>query len=786
MSRPVSRGQKLFVAIAIVIGLVARLSGIIADEARVFQQFPTEDGYFMLAIARNLAIGEGFSVAGGAMPTNGTQPLTTLIWSIPFAIAGGDRLLGVRLVLVLELLGSGVAAYLVYRLAKKVLAARASATAIGAVAAAIWFLSPIAVQHSMNTLETGYNALMALAVAYVFVEAGGPERTPWSWSRCIPVGVLLGAAFWIRNDGVFLILSACLTYVITGIPFGPRAAMQRFGRAIVFGLTSIVVASPWLLYNYREFGHIMPVSGRAESLTRHAGGNLSDLPPVLVEYLFGLVPIPQRFEEQTPIVLLTAVIAIAVVLYVGPRLWRRGTKMERTLLVFVGIYGVGLSVFYGFAFGAGWFMSRYLFPLGGFFVIPFAAGAIVAARRVPGPVAMVAGAVFVTAMAGVNLRTYRAGKSHAHFQVIDWAQRNVPEPMWIGAVQTGTLNFFHDRTINLDGKVNIDAYEALIGHRKGRYVASGTIEMLMDWAGMVRWLEMPIIDANFRELVHDPELNLGVIERRDQLRLDQRLEPDHRLRALLQERYEAALEGELPATARARMQLGLCQLERITGDHDAALAWADKALAALEPLGGDEVDSLRARAYILRAHSQRVTRDRTAATASYDEAIPLLTRIAEKNTAARLDLLEALYGRAEARRLEGDVAGAETALTEASRLARTPREKAVASLALGDLSRDANDGTAAQQHYEASYRLRKQLPDSSPSKARDLALVETRLGRLLWNTDAERSRALVRRGVERREAAAPEHGRWRASTADVLLLGEAVATTTTATVGAIP
>ena len=108
------------------------------------------------------------------------------------------------------------------------------------------------------------------------------------------------------------------------------------------------------------------------------------------------------------------------------------------------------------------------------------------------------------------------------------------------------------------------------------------------------------------------------------------------------------------------------------------------------------------------------------------------------------------------------------------------------SLALGDLSRDANDGTAAQQHYEASYRLRKQLPDSSPSKARDLALVETRLGRLLWNTDAERSRALVRRGVERREAAAPEHGRWRASTADVLLLGEAVATTTTATVGAIP
>ena len=46
----------------------------------MLRQWPTEDGYLMLTIARNMALGNGMSTADGELPTNGTQPLATTIW----------------------------------------------------------------------------------------------------------------------------------------------------------------------------------------------------------------------------------------------------------------------------------------------------------------------------------------------------------------------------------------------------------------------------------------------------------------------------------------------------------------------------------------------------------------------------------------------------------------------------------------------------------------------------------------------------------------------------------
>ena len=53
----------------------------------------------------------------------------------------------------------------------------------------------------------------------------------------------------------------------------------------------------------------------------------------------------------------------------------------------------------------------------------------------------------------LDTRLYLRGTSHEHFQVIDWVEQNVPDDTWVAAVQSGTLGYYHDRTINLDGKV---------------------------------------------------------------------------------------------------------------------------------------------------------------------------------------------------------------------------------------------------------------------------------------------------------------------------------------------
>ena len=52
--------------------------------------------------------------------------------------------------------------------------------------------------------------------------------------------------------------------------------------------------------------------------------------------------------------------------------------------------------------------------------------------------------------------------SNGHRQVVEWVQGNVDDRVWVGAVQTGTLGYFHDRTLNLDGKVNPKALRAVV------------------------------------------------------------------------------------------------------------------------------------------------------------------------------------------------------------------------------------------------------------------------------------------------------------------------------------
>jgi hypothetical protein len=116
---------------------------------------------------------------------------------------------------------------------------------------------------------------------------------------------------------------------------------------------------------------------------------------------------------------------------------------------------------------------------------------------------------------GLSVQLYRNDVPHPHFQVVRWIADNVDSDGWVGAIQTGTLGFFHDRTVNLDGKVNP---EALLARRAGEipsYVAERPIDYLVDWVGIAGWArEHPEIAARFEIVVEDEAANLAVLRRR--------------------------------------------------------------------------------------------------------------------------------------------------------------------------------------------------------------------------------------------------------------------------------
>jgi hypothetical protein len=523
MSNIQSRSFAVLIILLIFIGVVTRLEPL-QDEQRMLKSI-SEDGYLMMTIARNMAIGEGMSTADGTIPTNGTQPLTSFLWAGAYWLEGGDKVKSIVWIILMQFLFATGAAFLLWRLGIQILQHRPNSHQIATLAAATWYASPVVAGHTMNGLETGLYGLAVLWIAIILV---GAKAKHWSLRYSVLLGLLLGVTFWIRNDAAFLILAVCLMYLFMGGSWQRSEIFQRFVQVNVMGITTVLVALPWLIYNHMNFGNIMPISGQSQSLTASFGQNLLALPSVLVEYFLVFLPIPNSIQNKLPVILVCLVFLVGIVVMLS-RLWSQLQKTEeRRLFVLVSLYLLGFIGFYGLYFGASHFIARYFFPLSPFLALLWAAVVVWAWQRVPWQqVCYGFAALFIMVIIGLSVRSYLKGNQHGHFQVVEWVQQHVAKDVWVGAIQTGTLGYFHDRTINLDGKVNPEALEARKKNGVIRYVIEGKINYLADWVGIAGWLNTDdpaitqkqrenrrLLKQHFEVIVKDSRRNLAVLKRR--------------------------------------------------------------------------------------------------------------------------------------------------------------------------------------------------------------------------------------------------------------------------------
>jgi hypothetical protein len=488
------------------VGLAVRVLPLAQGRDLLLRQ-PSEDGYLMLTVARNMAVGLGMSTAAGTIPTNGVQPLATGLFAAGFFVARGDKTVGVAWVMWLSVLISLAAAWAVFRLGRVVFAGRDDADELSMVAAAAWFASPIVVSHSMNALETGiYFLVLALAMRVFLIRAADPDRD-LSWREAVGLGGWLGLAFLARNDAIFL--AAAMGLARLGLAWGrPAAVRVRRGRelALAAGVMA-ALAAPWMISNFVRFGSIVPISGKAEAAER-LGENLPTLPAKLAEFVSVVGAIPNPLEPRPPVALACAVL---VLLAVGAALavFRRGSPRMRAAALLGLIHGGILALYYGAFFGAPHFLSRYTSPVSILCAL-LTVGLVLTqlkplALRIGVPLLM--GAVALV----LDVRVYKNSHEHMHFQVVDWVDRNVPAEAWVGAIQSGTLGFFHDRTINLDGKTNPAALKARGPERMRPYILATPIAYLADWSGIAAWESF--LAPDFEVVVDDPALNLGVLKK---------------------------------------------------------------------------------------------------------------------------------------------------------------------------------------------------------------------------------------------------------------------------------
>jgi hypothetical protein len=266
----------------------------------------------------------------------------------------------------------------------------------------------------------------------------------------------------------------------------------------------------------------MPSSGTAQSLNHTFGQNAGLLPSRLFEYLFPMLPLPDFLDAYPAAVLVCSLTTLVTLTVFLVRIIPSSTSSTRLITITYSLHLLFLVIYYGFNYGAGHFLSRYLAPSSPLLIV----AGIWLAIEIGGLLIPQRPYFFAKfyCVGGLVLSLILLGRlavpgvtTQGHFQVVDWVSENISDKTWVGAVQTGTLGYWHDRTINLDGKVNPEALAARIEFGSVLpYVVSSEIEYIVDWAGVSNWASKP--EGNYSEVFEtlfvDQENNISVQRRR--------------------------------------------------------------------------------------------------------------------------------------------------------------------------------------------------------------------------------------------------------------------------------
>ena len=281
-----------------------------------------DDGYYMITIARNIALGYGISTSAGTIQTNGVQPLYTFIIAAASKLVNCDKILTVKLVVVIELLISMLTSFFIWVMGKCLFPERKNVSQISLFAAALWFASPLTVLNTTNGLETGLYSLAIIIFIWLFVF----KAKKFTYSTSVFYGILLGIIFWIRNDSVFLIAAVCF-FIIFYKYYEKNKISVNIIHAVIIGIVSIITTLPWLIYN-TKFGSIMPISGYAQLSTSATDPNFKYVTAVYIEYFILFYSIPYLIKTKIIVIIITSLIS-AVILYLLFKNYKHFTENQK-------------------------------------------------------------------------------------------------------------------------------------------------------------------------------------------------------------------------------------------------------------------------------------------------------------------------------------------------------------------------------------------------------------------------------------------------------------------------
>jgi hypothetical protein len=504
--------------------------------------FFVDDAFYYFRIARNFVSGMGLSYDGHQV-TNGFQPLFLLIILPIFFFTKSNLNLPLHLVAVFQSFVSlGIGIFL-YKISRIFLDKWFSLFIV-----AVWSFSPIAISQEMNGMETGLNLFLIAAASYYYISQIVPSIENIKTRKLIFLGVLLTLTMLARLDGILFMTAVLMHLLYTALKRHKETTyikkVQSLFRVVFpVALIPLMVLTPWFIFNYQITGHLLPLSGQAirfMSLNYGFGAGsfrdqfpLQDIPikfyyenlsyslmKLLWHHPFTHSPVKffsdlfhvanmdnfQSFHFISLLILGAFVIAITLFALSSLRL-------IFSQMMFYFLYAFLLLCAFTFYIFGQWFYYRYYFPI--YFLMTICFGEVffliyTNLKKINKNFGMIfKGGLVTLYVLSVSFQikgfVYMSQHSvHKQFHTFLSVIKNVtPANAVIGCFQSGVVGYYSDRQIiNLDGKVNIEALEAMKKGQLGKYIKEEGITYVADWSFILHTLF-------FRNLGSCPEMRIS-------------------------------------------------------------------------------------------------------------------------------------------------------------------------------------------------------------------------------------------------------------------------------------
>ena len=518
--------------------LVFHLVIVAQDFSVLAGSFLYDDSFYAFKIAHNIANGHGVSF-DGVHPTDGFQPLYVFSL-VPFYWLSGSNLTApIYAALVLSALLTALTATLLFLILRRYVTPK-----VAVLTTVIWAFSPVVTKQAANGLETSLALFLFAAVVYFYLSRIRSVERP-SRRDFVLFGVLVGLSVLARIDEVLLSLVIALDYLLV---LRRRGAPARAAANVwVAVLAALIVYSPWLVFSAVAMGNLFQDSGTATRYLSMAyapffglgSADMAQTGPDAgflwghVVHSFSVMKLSPPFHaffrgvEKLGVTLGMSNVAAVFANAIGFALVttfvylmvfrRRGLRVSGFEEVqFLLLYSVSIIAAYSlYVFGV-FFFVRYYYPV--YFIVCIFAGLLLEEgfQRLPAGAAVsrsLATSVLVMYLCVFGYMAYRCtcrtSPVYCFYDVASWVDENTSPDDTIGVFQSGAIGYFSKRkVINLDGKVNSKALDALRNGQLPDYLRSESIDVIVDNKNV---LDLFLVGDNGKSNSDDAFCELGLI-----------------------------------------------------------------------------------------------------------------------------------------------------------------------------------------------------------------------------------------------------------------------------------